>query len=57
MEMAIRQLCIVHFPGLRSLNTPDVRFRSLTARMWHARRQMRLMCITSVKTMFQKLAQ
>ena len=38
MEMTIRELCIVHFPGLKSLHTPDVHLRSLTARMWHARR-------------------
>lgn len=53
METDIRALCIAHFPLKKQLPSMDIHMRSLTARMWFARRQLRMVFIISVKTMFQ----
>ena len=52
MEADIRELCIVHFPGSKSTQQKDHTTRSLTAQMWYAKRQLRMMCLVTVKIMF-----
>lgn len=53
MELELRQLCLDHFPKQRKSLTTDQTLKSMIARMWHARRQARMIFNIIVRTIFQ----
>ena len=52
MEHEFRELCLEHFPRQKKQFTSDKTVISLTARMWHARRQARQVLYVHVRTLF-----
>ena len=52
MEYRIRQLWFAHFPRIHIVKHPDAQIRSMTVRMWHARKQLRFVFIVSVEILF-----
>ena len=52
MEHELRELCLMHFPRQKKQYDSDKTVISLTARMWHARRQARQVLYVHVRTLF-----
>ena len=52
MEHDLRELCLEHFPRQKKHFSSDKTVVSLTARMWHARRQARQVLYVHVRTLF-----
>ena len=55
MEHQISQLYFDHFLLVKSVTNPDAQIQSMSARMWHDRKQLRLVFVASVKTFFSQL--
>lgn len=52
MEQELRQLYLECFPRQKRQYTTDMTVKSLTARMWHARKQARMIYYIQVRTLF-----
>ena len=52
MEHEHRELCLKNFPRQRKQYDSDITVKSLTARMWHARRQAKQVLYGHVRTLF-----